>query len=146
MPKTASTPDFQPAGLLVRLTAMVYDLMLLLAILFIVTALALVATGGALHTHNPFFRSALFLVMFLFYAWFWTHGGQTLGMKAWRLRVQDKDGGPIGLWQALLRFMLAIPSLLLGGLGFFWMLVDRDRMTLYDRYSESVMVRLPKPD
>jgi uncharacterized RDD family membrane protein YckC len=60
------------------------------------------------------------------------------------LRVQRIDGQPITIWQALLRFLVAIPSLAIAGLGFFWMLVDRKRMTLYDRFSESVVVRLPK--
>jgi uncharacterized RDD family membrane protein YckC len=65
-------------------------------------------------------------------------------MRAWKLRLQRRDGGPITLWQALLRFLVAFPSLLLLGLGLLWMLVDRDRMTWYDRFSETVMVRLPK--
>jgi uncharacterized RDD family membrane protein YckC len=65
-------------------------------------------------------------------------------MQAWKLRLQRTDGGPISLWQALLRFLVAFPSLLLFGLGMLWMLVDRDRMTWHDRFSESVVVRLPK--
>ena len=135
MNQPAEKTEYENAGVLRRLIAMFYDLLLLLALLLITTALALLATKGSLHYHNPFFRSVLFLVWFLFYTWFWTHGGQTLGMKAWKMRIQTRDGQPITLWQALLRFMVAIPSLALGGLGFFWMLVDRDRMTLYDRFS-----------
>ncbi|VAW78142.1 FIG023103: Predicted transmembrane protein, partial [hydrothermal vent metagenome] len=52
--------------------------------------------------------------------------------------------GPITLWQALLRFMVAIPSTLLLGLGYFWMLIDRDRLTWHDRYSETRIVQLDK--
>ena len=89
-------------------------------------------------------NSFLFLVCFSFYAWFWLHGGQTLGMRAWRLRLQRPDGQPITLWQALLRFMAAIPSLAFAGLGLLWMLVDKDKMAIHDRISESVIVRLPK--
>jgi uncharacterized RDD family membrane protein YckC len=44
----------------------------------------------------------------------------------------------------LLRFLVAIPSLAFAGLGFLWMLIDKDKMTWYDRFSESVIVRLPK--
>jgi len=140
-----STTGYPAAGLLRRLVAMVYDSMLLLSALLVTTALVMIATHGAQLYHNPFFQTLLFLICFSFHSWFWLHGGQTLGMRAWRLRVQTRNGGPISLWQALLRFMVAIPSLAAGGLGFFWMLVDRDRMTLYDRVSESVMVVLPKP-
>ncbi|MGD2111898.1 MAG: RDD family protein [Gammaproteobacteria bacterium] len=132
----------KPAGLLRRLMAMCYDTLLLLSVLLFATALALLLTRGSLDYHNPFFRSYLFAVCFAFYAWFWTHGGQTLGMRAWKLRVQRPDGRPITLWQALLRFLAAIPSWALLGLGYLWILVDRDNMALHDRFSESVIVRL----
>jgi len=144
MVKAGETHGLRPAGLFYRLVAMFYDSLLLLSVLLVATALALLLTRGTLHYHNPFFRTALFLICFTFHAWFWLHGGQTLGMRAWRLRVQRPDGRPITIWQALLRFLVAIPSLALGGIGFFWMLIDRDKMTWYDRFSESVIVRLPK--
>ena len=127
-----------------RLAAMFYDALLLVAVLLIAVALALLLSNGSFTYHDPFFRTLMFLLCFIFYAWFWLHGGQTLGMSTWRVRVQRRDGGPITLWQAVLRFMLAIPCLALGGLGFFWMLLDRDRQTLYDRLSHTVMVVLPK--
>jgi uncharacterized RDD family membrane protein YckC len=66
-------------------------------------------------------------------------------MRAWRLRLQRFDGRAITIWQALLRFMVAIPSLAIGGLGLLWMLVDKDRLAVHDRISESTIVRLPKP-
>ena len=62
----------------------------------------------------------------------WRYGGQTLGGRAWRLRVVGDDGGPIGLGRALLRFGVGIISLLTGGLGFAWMLIDRDHRTWHD--------------
>ena len=144
MNKPEDTSTCQPAGMLSRLLAMFYDSLLLFSVLLIATALALMFTRGTLNYHNPFFRTGLFLTCFSFYSWFWLHGGQTLGMRAWRLRVQRINGQPITIWQALLRFLVAIPALACAGLGFFWMLVDRDKMTLYDRFSESVVVRLPR--
>lgn len=144
MQVSADKPAYRPAGLLVRLLAMFYDSLLLISALLIATAVALMVTRGTLSYHNPFFRTYLFLLCFSFYAWFWLHGGQTLGMRAWRLRLQRTDGQPITVWQALLRFMAAIPSLAFAGLGLFWMLVDRDKMAVHDRISESVIVRLPK--
>jgi len=144
MEKLDSGTNYPPAGLLRRLLAMFYDSLLLLSTLLVVTALVMMLTRGTLSYHNPFYKTLLFLIWFSFYTWFWLHGGQTLGMRAWRLRVQRVDGRAISIWQALLRFMAAIPSLALGGLGFFWMLVDPKKMTLYDRLSESVMVVLPR--
>ncbi len=145
MQTTSDTATLKPAGLLVRLLAMFYDSLLLLSALLIATALALMVTGGTLSYHNPFFRTFLFLICFSFYAWFWLHGGQTLGMRAWRLRLQRFDGRAITIWQALLRFMVAIPSLAIGGLGLLWMLVDKDGLAVHDRVSESTIVRLPRP-
>jgi uncharacterized RDD family membrane protein YckC len=144
MDKPQQTQELPRAGLGFRLLAMFYDSLLLFSALLIATALALLVTKGSLHYHNPFFRTFLFLICFGFYSWFWLHGGQTLGMRAWRLRVQRLDGGPITIWQALLRFLAAIVSLACAGLGFLWMLVDRKRMTWHDRFSETVIVRLPK--
>ena len=144
MQSTSDKPSYPPAGLFTRLVAMFYDSLLLLSVLLIATALALLASKGTLHYHNPFFRTFLFLICFSFYTWFWLHGGQTLGMRAWRLRLQRIDGGPITLWQALLRFMVAIPSLALAGLGLLWILVDRDHLAVHDRISESTIVRLPE--
>jgi uncharacterized RDD family membrane protein YckC len=142
--KPACEPTFEPAGLFRRLMAMLYDLFLLLSVLLFASALALLVTRGTLNYHHPLFRSYLFIICFSFYAWFWIHGGQTLGMRAWRLRVQRLDGKPITLWQALLRFLSAIPSLGVFGLGYLWILVDKKRMALHDRISESVIVLLPK--
>jgi uncharacterized RDD family membrane protein YckC len=144
MQTTGDRQTYPPAGLFYRLVAMFYDTLLLFSVLLIATALALLATKGTLHYHNPFFRTFLFLTCFSFYTWFWLHGGQTLGMRAWRLQLQRLDGGPITIWQALLRFMVAIPSLALAGLGLLWMLVDKDRLAVHDRISESRIVRLPK--
>ena len=144
MQSTSDKPCYPPAGLFTRLIAMFYDSLLLLSVLLIATALALLASKGTLHYHNPFFRTFLFLICFSFYAWFWLHGGQTLGMRAWRLQLQGLDGGPVSIWQALLRFMVAIPSLALGGIGLWWMLIDREKLALHDRFSESRIVRLPK--
>jgi uncharacterized RDD family membrane protein YckC len=144
MQTTGDRQTYPPAGLFYRLVAIFYDALLLLSVLLIATALALLATKGTLHYHNPFFRTFLFLICFSFYTWFWLHGGQTLGMRAWRLRLQRIDGGPITLWQALLRFMAAIPSLAFAGLGLLWILVDREHLAVHDRISESMIVRLPK--
>jgi uncharacterized RDD family membrane protein YckC len=111
------TPLSSPARLPRRLAAIVYDGLLLAGVLLVATALALglaVAILGSesvrLHSPlqgNPFFSTYLLLVCFFFYGGFWIHGGQTLGMRAWRLRVQQRDGRNIGWWQALLRFLIA---------------------------------------
>jgi len=142
MPDSSYQP--KPASLFRRLAALLYDSLLLLAVLFIATAILLPLTGGEAFSHNPLLTSYLLFISFFFYSWFWMHGGQTLGMRSWKLQLLNINPGPITLWQALLRFMVAIPSILLLGLGYLWMLVDRDKLTWHDRYSETRIVQLDK--
>jgi len=133
-------------GLLRRLAAIFYDTLLLLAVLFVAAGIPLLFTGGKpLAPGNPFMTIYLFLVSFFFFGWFWLHGGQTLGMRAWRIRVQTRDGNPITWWQAMLRFLVAFASWGCLGLGFLWSLWDKEKMTWHDRYTESVLVLLPRP-
>ncbi|HHJ12996.1 MAG TPA: RDD family protein [Gammaproteobacteria bacterium] len=134
----------RPAGLLRRLAALVYDSLLLLAVWFVLTATLLPLTGGEAIRHNPFYTSLLFLAGVGFYGWFWSHGGQTLGMRSWHLQLRNLRPGPVSPWQILLRALVAIPSFALFGLGYLWMLVDRDRLTWHDRYSETTVVRLER--
>lgn len=74
----------------------------------------------------------------------WRRGGQTLAMRAWRLRLVDAAGG-IPSWRQLgLRYAVGTVSLALAGLGFWWAWVDRERLTWHDRASGTRLVRLPK--
>ncbi len=128
-----------------RLAAILYDSLLLAAILFLASLLVLPLMGdhpsiGAL----LLFRLYLLLIIFAFFAWFWTHGGQTLGMRAWRIRLQNRNPGPISLWQVMLRFIIATFSWLLLGLGFLWSLIDKEKLTWHDRYSMTELVVAPK--
>ncbi len=108
------------AGLLRRIAAMTYDALLLTALLIFATAPVTLFTGGeATRSGNPFVSSWLFMVSFMFFAWFWMHGGQTLGMRAWKIRLQQEGGQAISLWQALLRFMTGLPAWIAFGLGGF---------------------------
>jgi len=149
--------DFPAAGLVRRLAAIFYDSLLCIALLMVTTLcyklvqmaflgeekLRSLSDSGALDG-DPWLRSLLLLVLFAFFAKFWTHGGQTLGMQVWGVRVQNADGSAIDLWQALLRFFFAAVSWLCLGLGFFWSLWDKERRTWHDRYSGTVLVQLPK--
>jgi len=75
----------------------------------------------------------------------WRRGGQTLGMRPWRLRVMGADGR-IPRWGALwLRFAVGSLSLLVVGMGFWWVWCDPERLTWHDRISGTRMRRMPKP-
>lgn len=126
-----------------RFGAMLYDLLIVIALLMILTALFLPLTGGEAITAARFgaleyvYRSVLLLVIVLFFGGFWTRRGQTLGMAAWRLKVEREDGGPITWTQALQRLAGAAVSLAALGLGYFWIWIDRDRLTWHDRWSRT---------
>lgn len=74
----------------------------------------------------------------------WRRGGQTLAMRAWRLRLVGASGVAPGWRQLCLRYAVGTVSLALGGLGFWWAWVDRDRLTWHDRASGTRLIRLPK--
>jgi len=74
----------------------------------------------------------------------WRRGGQTLGMRPWRLSVVAADGG-VPSWRALcLRYLVGTASLLAAGLGFWWAWLDRDRLAWHDRASGTRMVRVAR--
>lgn len=132
-----------PATLGKRLLAMLYDLMLLLAI-WMMTGFAAVALNDGEAAEGPMFNSALFVITFLFFGFFWTRNGQTLGMQAWRIRVQTLDGYRLSWSRSLLRFMLAILSWIPLGLGYLWILFSDEKLAWHDKFSESCVVQLPK--
>ncbi len=135
------------ASLLRRLAAMFYDTLLLLGIWFLAGLLALPFQGNETSQADGYplgYLLYLLAVTFLFFHWFWTHGGQTLGMVSWRIRVQRMDGTPLTLRQTLLRFIAAAVSLAAGGLGFLWILFDKDHMAWHDRWSGTHVVVIPK--
>lgn len=86
-----------PAPLWRRLIAATYDALLLLA-LWMIAALAEVMIRDqllGLPRYPPALMAGYFLIGLAFFGWFWTHGGQTLGMRAWRLRARRPDGQPL---------------------------------------------------
>ncbi|MFC3150184.1 RDD family protein [Litoribrevibacter euphylliae] len=133
------------AGIMRRLIAMVYDLLVVLGLLFFVLAIV-TGINGMEAVEGPAFQSLIFLVIFGFFAIFWTYGGQTAGMKAWRLRVETLDGRPITLQQSLVRFLAAILSAACLGLGYAWLFFDKDKVTWHEKISGTRTVVLPKPE
>ncbi len=141
-PETVSFPR--------RLGAMFYD-----SLLFGITVLLI---GGIIATMvsrlmgletipaGSTMANALFVVnimlFFLLFGWFWTHGGQTLGMRAWKIRVVTVDGYPLDWQQAFFRFSAALFSLAVFGVGFLIAIFDPDKLGWHDRFSKTRLVRV----
>lgn len=153
----ARLSELPSAGVLRRIGAIVYDGLLVLAMALTTTGVLEIFAprpdipDGAEHValdnmaviSGPLLSSILFIQTFAFFAWFWVHSGRTLGMQAWHLRVIDLRGRRITPLQALKRFLAAIPSLGLFGLGYFWRWLDPGELTWPDRLSGSRVVRVP---
>ncbi len=147
--------DVWPAGLAKRLGAMIYDAFLVAAIWILIAGLHLtlvrqvlgvpVEEVGAGVAQVLSLRLALLVSAFAFFAFFWCRGGMTLGMQSWRLRVQTLDGRSITLTQAAVRFAVACLSFAALGLGYLWILFDRERRSWSDIASGTRVVVLPKP-
>ncbi|MFO1419122.1 MAG: RDD family protein [Methylotetracoccus sp.] len=124
-----------------RLAALVYDFLLLVALWFVATAVILpLNQGEAFQPRHWAYLAYLATLAFLFFGWCWTHGGQTLGMRAWSLRLLRTDGGPIDWSVAARRFGGAVVSLACGGLGYLWILIDRRDRAWHDRWSGTAVV------
>lgn len=139
--------DIKTASPLKRLGAFVYDMMLIIALLMVSSgAMLMLNDGEALDTspYFAFYQSALFVLVYLFLSFFWMRNGQTLGMLAWRLRVQTTEGYRLNFSQCLLRYLVGIISLMACGGGFLWMFVNKQKMTWHDLASGTHVVELPK--
>ena len=135
----------ETAGFMRRMLAAVYDWLLVIALMMILSTPVIAILGDAISPANLLYRAAMLLVAVAFFTGFWSHGGQTLGMKAWRLKLRRRDGSPVTLARAGLRFAIASAALLAAGLGFVWMLWDKDGLTWHDRWSDTTVELLPKP-
>lgn len=138
-----------------RLLSLVYDVWPVIAVWMVISlvfTLAYTFLGHHAARENiaPFSPLQLLLwalcwgVTGLYATLSWRRGGQTLGMRPWRLKVIGRDGGQPRMSTLWLRFAVATASLGLAGLGFWWAWIDRDRLTWHDRISGTRMIRLPK--
>jgi len=137
-------PEAMP-GMARRLACMLYESLVVFAVLLIgfllpqivLSAFGVVVSGKLLWLHT------LALLMFYF-VWFWLNGGQTLPMKTWKLVLIGADGRRLRPLQAVLRYLVAWPSVLLCGIGIFWALFDKDRQFLHDRIAGTRIVYTDK--
>jgi uncharacterized RDD family membrane protein YckC len=146
----APTERLPNAGVLRRLGAMFYDFLLVIALMMVVTAALLPLTGGEAITSERYgawelgYQLLLLVILILFFGVFWTRRGQTLGMAAWRLKVEREDGSLLSWSDAIKRLGAAAVSLMLAFAGYWWIWIDRDRLAWPDRWTGTRVVVLPK--
>lgn len=132
MPNSSSTLNL----LLRRIAAFLYDCLLLIAIFFVVTAAILPLNDGEAFRHWSYFIF-LIVVAFVFFDGFWRHGGQTLGMRAWRLRLEGADQVNITFKQSLHRYLLGIFTF---GFTLIFMFGNTTQQALHDKLSKTKIV------
>lgn len=159
-PSELNSSAFPRAGFMRRLAAMVYDLLVAVAVgmvaamVMIVTLLVLFENGvldkGEMeHTseviqHSLLYTTLLQLWVFSwvigFFVWFWRNGGQTIGMRAWRMRLFSTNDQPLGYGRAFLRMVYSVL-----GLGTLAVLFDfKNKQSLQDRLANTEMLVLTK--
>ena len=134
-------------GLIRRFAAIIYDALLVGALLFLATLPFIAMRGGEPVEigDNTVYRVVLVIVIYAFFVGFWTWSGRTLGMQSWGLQLETMDGAKPTFATASVRFLAALLSWAPLGLGFLWQLWDRDKLTWHDRVSGTRLVHYPKP-
>ena len=131
------------AGVWPRIMALVYESLIVTAILFLATAMAMLITQKAIAPGTVWFELYLLAVLAGYFCYCWMRSGQTVGMFAWRLMLTDLDGKRVNFTAALVRFLVSM-LLGFGVLGLVWALLDIDRVALQDRLTRTRVLRLPK--
>ena len=145
------------AGLVRRMAALLYDSFLVFAIWMLLGFIFQLFSGVG-HTQitdgqlekNPYLSNLLFSLMIFscvsFYCWFWLKSGQTLGMLAWRLRLEAISSNNLTIKQVFIRWLAAWPSFLFFGFGYLWLYIDKNSDTFHDKLSETKVVLIPKSE
>ena len=137
-----------PASFIKRLGAMFYDFLLFGSALLVVGFISMLAITTITGTENvakgSLFAKLFFVYLlafgYFFFGWFWTHGGQTLGMRAWKLQVITFSGHRINWKQALFRYIYSIISWIPLGAGYLWILADKNKLAFHDHVSKTAIV------
>lgn len=121
---------------------MLYDAAAVIALLMAATALAMLAGFRELDVlRDPLYALYLLAVWFGYLGWCWHRGGMTLGMRAWRVRIETTDGALPGWGRCLGRFLLSLLSAAAGGMGFLWSLFEQQKRCWHDRLSGTRLLR-----
>ncbi|MEQ1776262.1 MAG: RDD family protein [Burkholderiales bacterium] len=144
---TAASGGLADASLKRRLLSLIYESLILAALLLFGALPVVILTREWDHAVA---RAALQIWLLglcgLYYVWQWARVGQTLPMKTWRLQLLSHDGSPVTVARAMLRYVLALGSTALLGMGFLWALIDRDRHFLHDRLAGTRIINTETND
>jgi uncharacterized RDD family membrane protein YckC len=131
-----------------RLMAMLYDGVILLGLLILASAVALpFGNVNKVAFQDFWFTLWLLTVCFAYLGSCWRYGGMTVGMRAWKIKLISADKNIISWPRCLLRFLAAMVSLSVFGLGILWALVDKKNRGWHDLIAHTLLIKTgPKPN
>ena len=139
-----ATHEKNSPGLIRRLAAILYDGLLITALWMMVGGM-LVLINNNQTIESPILPFLLPLLITVFFAKFWMSNGQTLGMQTWKIKLISMDENPVKLSQSLIRLAGATLSWACFGVGYWWMLFDKDNLTWHDRWSKTRLIVVTPP-
>ncbi|MDR4513301.1 RDD family protein [Nitrosomonas sp.] len=126
-----------------RFVSLLYEFLILLAVIFIASFIFhLIFRDANSFYFIPLYQFYLLIIMGYYFIWFWTHGGQTLAMQTWKIRVVTVDGNTLDKRKAITRYLIAVIGIMLFGIGILWALIDRDHQFLHDRLAGTRVIRI----
>jgi len=135
---TISSPGFWR-----RFVCLLYESLILLAVIFIASFIFhLIFRDPQASYFRPLYQFYLLVVMGYYFIWFWTHGGQTLAMQTWKMRVVTAEHRKLDERKAIIRYLLAVTGVLFLGIGLFWALIDREHQFLHDRLAGTRIIKI----
>lgn len=124
-----------------RLLCLVYDALLLTALVLFSGGIATVLAQLLGQEQTRLITQAVVPTLCTgYFVWQWIHGGQTLPMKTWRIRLESSDDHPLRLAQTMLRALLAVIGYACLGISVVWAIADKDGQFLHDRLSGTRLV------
>ena len=130
-----------------RIACLFYEVLVVLAIIIVGLIIPYTLLGAAIGivAGSRLLLAHLFLILLLYFSWQWLHGGQTLAMKTWRIKLVSADGKAIRPAQALLRYAAAWLGTIFFGIGFLWAAIDQEGRYLHDRLAGTKLDKITPP-
>ena len=135
----------QSAGFLKRILALVYDSLLIAAIVLVLSLLLVFVNGGYPESGSFVSFTQFFILVFagpIFYSYFWiANKGQTTGMQTWKIKLVTMDETELNMKQTMLRCLISTISFVCFGLGYFWILYDKNNLSWSDILTKTKVIK-----
>ncbi len=135
----------QPAGFLKRILAIIYDSLLIAAIVLVLSLLLVFINGGYPESGSFLSFIQFFILVFtgpIFYSYFWiVNKGQTTGMQAWKIKLVTMDETELNIKKTMLRCLISTISFAFIGLGYLWILYDKENLSWSDILTKTKVIK-----